>query len=192
MPAPPAVNLKHRGLAALLAWLVPGLGHLYQGRRGKAVLYFVCIMGLYLAGMVMGEWRIVYWRWVNPFQNAEDFRLWFPAQFWVGIVGFPALVQATLAKYGMAPILGGFVAEPPLNVINGVHNSAGRFVDVGSVYTCVAGLLNIFAIYDAYDGPALADEPEAAPAPAAATPVAEAKPSPSPVPAPAPVPEPAA
>ncbi len=159
MPATP-VNLKNRGLAAFLAWLVPGLGHLYQGRKGKAAVYFVCIMGLFVAGMAMGEWKIVFWRWVNPFQNSEDFRLWYPAQFWTGLIAFPALVQATLLRYNLAPILGGYLAEPPMNIINGVHVSSGRLVDVGIVYTCIAGLLNILAIYDAYEGPALVDESE--------------------------------
>lgn len=164
------VDLKNRRLAAFLAWLVPGLGHLYQGRRGKAILYFVCIAGLFVSGMIMGEWKIAYWRWVNPLQNTEDFRLWYPAQFWVGLLAFPALVQATLLRYNMAPILGGYLAEPPMHVINGLYSSAGRFVDIGVVYTCIAGLLNILAIYDAYDGPALVDEPDPAARPEGATP----------------------
>jgi hypothetical protein len=169
MPAPP-INLKSRGLAAFLAWLVPGLGHLYQGRRGKAALYFLCITGLFVAGMVMGEWKIVFWRWVHPL--SEDFRIWYPAQFWAGLLAFPALVQATLAHYNMGPWFGGYLAEPALNVINGLHNTAGRYVDVGIVYTCIAGLLNVLAIYDAYEGPALVDDPEAQPAPRTETKIA--------------------
>ena len=47
------VDLKDRRLAALLAWLVPGLGHFYQGRIGKGVLYAVCILSLYIVGMVV-------------------------------------------------------------------------------------------------------------------------------------------
>lgn len=164
------VDLKNARLAALLAWLVPGLGHLYQGRRGKAFLYFVCILGLFFTGMVMGEWKIVYWRWVNPLHSSEDFRIWYPAQFWVGLVTFPAVIQATLVKYGMNPVLGGYLAEPPMNAINALHSSAGRFVDIGVVYTSIAGLLNVLAIYDAYEGPAIVDEP--APAIAAQPPVA--------------------
>src|SRR5262245_54445208 len=31
------VELKDPPLAAFLAWLVPGLGHIYQGRTGKGV-----------------------------------------------------------------------------------------------------------------------------------------------------------
>ena len=161
----PQIDLKNRWLAALLAWMVPGLGHLYQGRRAKAALYFTSILGLFAIGMGLGEGKIAFWRWVNPLHDSENFRLWYPAQFWVGLAAFPALVQATLLEYGMKPILGGYLAEPPMNVINALHSSAGRYVDIGVVYTCIAGLLNILAIYDAYDGPALPDEVEAEPAP---------------------------
>lgn len=161
----PPIDLKKRWLAALLAWMVPGLGHYYQGRRAKAALYFVCIMGLFAIGMGLGEGKIAFWRWVNPLHDSENFRLWYPAQFWVGLAAFPALIQATLLRYGMPPILGGYLAEPPMNVINALHSSAGRYVDIGVVYTCIAGLLNILAIYDAYDGPALADEIEPTPTP---------------------------
>lgn len=160
--AQPPIPLKNPYVAALLAWLVPGLGHFYQGRRGKGALYLICILGLFVAGLVMGEAKIVYWRWLNPLQNAEDFRWYYLAQFWAGLVALPGLIQATLARYGMDPILGGYLAEPTLQAINGLHMARGRFVDIGSVYTVIAGLLNILAIYDAYEGPALVDEPESA------------------------------
>ena len=90
----PPIPLKNPYLAAFLAWLVPGLGHVYQGRRGKGLLYFVCILGLFLAGLTMGGGKIVFWRWVSPFRNFEDFRLWYLAQFWVGLAAFPAVALA--------------------------------------------------------------------------------------------------
>lgn len=164
----PPITLKNPYLAAFLAWLVPGLGHFYQGRRGKGALYLVCILGLYLVGLYLGNAKIVYWRWINPLRNAEDFRLGYLAQFWVGLAAFPALVQSTLAHYGYGPILGGFLAEPPLHEINALHK-LGKLVDVGMVYTEIAGLLNILAIYDAFEGPAPGgDEEPAAEAPAPA------------------------
>ena len=41
--AEPSVELKDPMIAALLAWLIPGMGHFYQGRFAKAILFFVCI-----------------------------------------------------------------------------------------------------------------------------------------------------
>ncbi len=146
-------------IAALLAWLVPGLGHFYQGRTAKGILYATCILGLFGLGLVLGEGKVVYWRWVNPLGNPEAFRLYYVGQFFAGLAALPALIQATLQAMGFDSIFWGWMAEPPKIVLNGMHPRLGKLVEVGSVYTTVAGLLNIFAIYDAYDGPAYDDEP---------------------------------
>ncbi|HEX8203826.1 MAG TPA: DUF6677 family protein [Isosphaeraceae bacterium] len=165
MAQPPPVALRNPKTAALLAWLVPGLGHFYQGRTGKGILYALCILGLYGVGLALGEGHNVYWRWINPLHDAEQFRFSFICQVFVGLPSLPALIQATLLHYGHAPILGGLMAEPPQNVIFGLHARLGKLVEVGSVYTMVAGLLNVLAIYDAYEGPAyLDDESESDPA----------------------------
>ena len=105
-------------------------------------------------GMVMGEGKIVYWRWVNPFNNPEKFCIYYLGQFWVGLPALPALIQGTLQHFGHDPILGGFLAEPSQTVLNGLHPRLGKLVEIGTIYTTVAGLLNILAIYDAYEGPA--------------------------------------
>jgi hypothetical protein len=159
--ARPPINLKNPLLAAFLAWLVPGLGHIYQGRRTKGVLYAICILGLFFLGLFLGEGKIVYWRWINPLRDPEHFRLYYVGQFFAGLAALPALIQGTLQSWGIDPILGGLMAQPPDDVINGLHPRLGKLVEVGSVYTTVAGLLNIFAIYDAYEGPAYSDEPSA-------------------------------
>ncbi len=144
-------------MAAFLAWLIPGLGHYYQGRKGKAWLYAICILGLYFVGFAMGQGKIVYWRWVNPLNNPEKFCLHYIGQFFVGLPALPALIQGTLNYFDLSPILGGFMAEPHQNVLNGLHPRLSKFVEVGTIYTTIAGLLNVLAIYDAYEGPAYAD-----------------------------------
>ena len=97
------VPLRHPYRAAFLAWLVPGLGHFYQGRTGKGWLYAICILGLYLDGFLLGEGKIVYWRWVNPLNNPEKFCLYYLGQFFVGLPALPALIQGTL--HYLAPIM---------------------------------------------------------------------------------------
>jgi TM2 domain-containing membrane protein YozV len=156
----PTVHLRNPALAALLAWLIPGAGHFYQKRKGKAILYAVCILGLYAVGMIMGEGKIVYWRWVNPLNNPEKFCLYYLGQFFVGLASLPALIQSTLHYYGYDYILGGLLAEPTQEVLNRMQPRLGKLVEIGQIYTCIAGLLNILAIYDAYEGPAYQDEPE--------------------------------
>ena len=54
------IELKDPRLAAFLAWLVPGLGHIYQGRTGKGILFSICILGTFFYGMYIGSGRVVY------------------------------------------------------------------------------------------------------------------------------------
>src|SRR5690606_5136904 len=53
------INLKNPVIAGILAFLLPGAGHFYQGRMFKAVVYFVCILGLFFSGMAMADWKAV-------------------------------------------------------------------------------------------------------------------------------------
>lgn len=85
----PRIPLRNRWLAGLLAFLVPGAGHLYQRRYFKGLLYFLCILPTFLFGMYLGDWRITYWQRdpgnvLNPYY----------AQFWVGLPSLPSLFQS--------------------------------------------------------------------------------------------------
>lgn len=180
----PDVPLKNRSLAAFLALLLPGLGHVYQGRTGKAILYMSCILGLYFVGFALGEGQNVYWAWVSPLRDTERFRLHYLGQFWVGLPAWPALIQATLIHYGQVPLFNGFMSPPLLDPsmqgelrdvmqevarrINALHQKYGGLKEIGDIYTTVAGLLNILVIYDAFEGPAHQEPPEEAPAVAVA------------------------
>jgi hypothetical protein len=89
MPAaPPKIDLKNPALAGLLAWLIPGAGHFYQGRIAKAIAFFVCVMGLFFGGLWLGAGRVVYFRWDN-----EDWRWAYLAQVGAGLPALPALLD---------------------------------------------------------------------------------------------------
>jgi TM2 domain-containing membrane protein YozV len=172
----PAVDLKNRPLALLLAWMVPGLGHVYQGRVGKGILYGVCIFSLFLGGMALGDWQVVYWRWQDPRANTESFCFPYLFQFWAGLAALPALIQATLVHYGKEVIAWGFMAAPTtVAEISRPYPQFGKRIEIGSLYTMIAGLLNLLAMYDAYEGPA---NPEGE-SPAPATPKAPTKAEPA-------------
>ena len=83
------VELKNPWAAAILAYLIPGTGHLYQGRIFKGVLYSVCILGSFFWGLHLGDWKIVYYRW-----EPDDRRLGYLSQVLVGLPALPALIQA--------------------------------------------------------------------------------------------------
>jgi hypothetical protein len=156
------VDLKDPALAGFLAWLIPGLGHLYQQRYGKAVLFFVCIMGTFSYGLYLGAGRVVYASW-----REGDKRLPYFCQLGVGLPALPALIQAYRVRHGHRPLLGGFMAPPPLHENEGpadeptlgeMIKTLHGFFELGTVYTMIAGLINILAIYDACAGPVLAKQ----------------------------------
>jgi hypothetical protein len=51
-------------------------------------------------------------------------------------------------------IFGEFEREPSASAINAVHNAGDKRLELGWVYTVIAGVLNIMVIYDAVAGPA--------------------------------------
>jgi hypothetical protein len=89
------INLRTPWFAALLAFLVPGLGHAYQRRYFKAVIYFFCITGMFVMGARMADWKAVQ---APPFNYRANNRglLWlkFAAQFGMGLPSMAAIVQA--------------------------------------------------------------------------------------------------
>ena len=71
-PPPPLRSRRPSPLAAaLLGWLVPGLGHLYVGRGTKGLYFFAVIAATYLGGLLLADFRCVSWE-RDPF--------WFAAQ----------------------------------------------------------------------------------------------------------------
>jgi len=177
------VDLKDAPLAAFLAWLVPGLGHWYQGRRAKAVLYFVCIMGLFVYGLYLGgssqkcpdgNGKIGYGRAVYFSWRPGDQRLSYLCQVGVGLPALPALIQAHRMSNYRKVWWNGFMAPPRLPASpsanredpnidqptpGDLHRLLARYFELAGFFTMVAGLLNILAIYDAWAGP-VPGEPE--------------------------------
>ena len=84
------VDLKNRWLAAVLAFLFPGAGHLYQGRNFKATIYSIGVIGLFAWGLGLGEWKVVYWRW----ESGSHRTFGYLAQVLVGLPALPAAWQS--------------------------------------------------------------------------------------------------
>ena len=189
-PAAPAhapVDLRDPAWAALLAWLWPGAGHIYQRRYAKGALFMICILGIFFYGLMLGSGRVVYASW-----KPNDRRWQFACQIGVGLPAFPAIVQSFKTKNGGKPyfplaerfppnhfrkfeimteqdladyegqtLTDGFMAPPPgpiipelIDVLGKWHEELLHRFELGTLFTIVAGLLNILAIYDAFAGPA--------------------------------------
>jgi hypothetical protein len=183
-PAPP-----HRfdPFAAVLSYLVPGLGQIVQGRIGKGLLFLFSIYSLFFYGMFLGQWSNVFladtaanapaWnlpRWLNNLYNRPHYA----GQFWVGIVAWPAIWhyyhqppnQQRGQPADFKEFLAKFEAAPNESELNDLQRDGDKHWDLGWVYTVIAGVLNVLVIYDALAGPAIGarepakDEKELAPA----------------------------
>jgi hypothetical protein len=171
------INLKDPTVAAFLAWLVPGLGHWYQGRRAKAALYFLSIMGLFAYGVYLsssnekcriGEGTIGYGRAVYFSWRDGDRRLAYLCQIGAGLPALPALLQASrmsnhrhvlwhgfMAPPRLAPSLAGDRDDPNVDQPSAgeLHYQLHHYFELAGFFTMIAGLLNVLAIYDAWAGP---------------------------------------
>ncbi len=170
--AQPSVDLRDPWVAAFLAWLFPGLGHFYQRRVTKGILFCTTIMTIFVWGVILGGSRELGWgRAVYFSARPGDRRLPFFCQVWVGLPVFPAIIQAIRVNSGKEPLWNYFMAPPvlvperddpqdiyPPFTLDTLHKRLHRFFDFGTVYTMIAGLLNILVIYDAWGGPVAAVE----------------------------------
>ena len=171
------IDLKDPRVAAFLAWLVPGLGHLYQGRTGKGVLFFVCIVGTFVYGLSLGQGRVVYASTADVFSRQFLERWQYICQVGVGLPALPALVQRERVRQHKDPLVADWFMRPPYKVPprhlpdgftstdqanNTIYHpdelaqwnyDLGDAFELGTVFTVIAGLLNVLAIYDAYGGP---------------------------------------
>ncbi len=164
--------------AALLSYLIPGLGQVLQGRVGKGLLFFVTLYGLFFYGLMMGKMRNV---WVpdtvglpavelrvvgqlDGFPKALYYRPQFLGQFWVGLAAWPAVAQYVLtptpadpaAASPPSPVLRHYMQAPAEAELNTLNRDGEKLrSDLGWVYTVIAGVLNILVIYDALAGPAV-------------------------------------
>ncbi len=162
---PVTIDLKSPGLAALLAWLVPGLGHIYQGRTAKGLLFLICVLGTFISGMWIGSGKVVY---ASP-PGQDPWRWQYYCQLGVGLPALPAIIQERRFETHQPLLWNGFMAPPkngPADMIDESGNRAqqpseiGKWTieghprfEIGTVYTVIAGLLNLIVICDAFAGP---------------------------------------
>jgi hypothetical protein len=109
--------------ACLLAWLVPGAGHLYLARTGRGLVFMGAIGALFGLGVVMDARLQLYF-------GMDDIlaSLFSLAQMAMGV------------PYFLAKMLG-----------HELGNVRSVTYEYGNTFTAVGGLLNILVILDAHD-----------------------------------------
>jgi len=125
---PQPVSFLRAPIAGILAWILPGLGHIYLGDRKRGLILLVTITLTFWTGVAVGG--------VGPTVNPRERRLWFMAQF---LTGPQSLVAYSMSNKALAAA----------KVGSSVSLSHWLNVDVGVHYTGVAGLLNLLVILDA-------------------------------------------
>ena len=120
--AHPAAEPGTLVLLCLAAWAVPGAGHLWMGRRQKAIVFMLAIPAMFLLGLYL-HGRI------------------FPFDFSEPLVGLAAIADLGIGL----PWLVARLLEA------GAGTVTAATYEYGNCYLIVAGLLNFLVILDAFD-----------------------------------------
>ncbi len=129
-PPPPIV--------ALVGWLLPGLGYWLIGHRARALTVGITIIVLFVSGVLVGGVRVVDAPQLtgdgpNPVARVLQ-KPWFIGQALTGPIGLAAAWGSRVVA-----------ADPAYkNIV-----SHGRLAEIGTLYTAIAGMLNLLAIIDA-------------------------------------------
>jgi len=122
-PAPLSSETVRRGaLASFLAWVLPGAGHLFLGRKVRALAFFL-IVGCF-AGLGMGMEGQVY----RP------------------VPGKPLKYLASFANLGLGPT---YLFSVGTGRLRG--NPESPTWEYGNTFLLTAGIMNILLMLDAWD-----------------------------------------
>ena len=109
-------------LLCLAAWAIPGLGHLWQGRRVKGLIFLIALPLMFAIGLAI-QGRLF------PFELSDP------------LVGLAAIADFGIGiPYFIANALGAGVGE-----VRAVT------YEYGNAFVMTAGLLNLLVVIDAYD-----------------------------------------
>lgn len=113
-----------RAVASMfLAWAIPGAGHLYLGRRGRALIFFAVVVLMFLIGVSIDG---------SLYTFATSRGSWLK-------------LLASLASMGSGLLY--FVAKRvgvPGDVVSATF-------EYGSTFTLTAGLMNLLLVLDCFD-----------------------------------------
>jgi hypothetical protein len=109
-------------LLCLAAWLVPGAGHLWMGRRQKGIIFMLALPTMFLIGLLL-KGRIF------PFELSEPL----------------------VALAAVADLLAGAPWMIARMLDAGAGTVTAASYEYGNCFLIVSGLLNFLVILDAYD-----------------------------------------
>lgn len=129
---------RRRGAAFILAWMIPGAGHLFLGKWRKGLFFLFLLGATYLFGLWIVGFRAV---------SFDDNPFYYVGQYGSG------------ATFLLARLMSVEKAYP--------REDAPGWFDPGLLYVCVVGLLNLILMLNVLDLKLPAPAPVVVPAPAA-------------------------
>ena len=129
MAEPQSPKLPPPPLVALAGWAVPGLGYWLIGQKSRALVVGLTILALFVLGLAIGGVRVIEAPAAYSLQGVLG-KPWFIGQVLAGPI--------TLATNHIANTWGE----------HGAPYSHARVYDIGTLYTAVAGMLNLMAVVD--------------------------------------------
>lgn len=117
-------------IAAILAWLWPGLGHISLGHRKRGILIMAGVLFLFLGGILIGGVDVV---------DRRNDKLWFFAQAICGPIAFATDLMNQEFLSSEADV----IKRKSLSHVN----------EIGTLFTALAGLMNLVVILDVLHQP---------------------------------------
>jgi hypothetical protein len=118
-------------LMALAGWVLPGVGHLLQGKWGRAVLLGGAVWTCFLVGLAMGGHMF------SPTPSDQSSSAWLQVPPMIANLGSGIL-------YISSWLMGvGFSDDPA--------HAARATYEYGNTFLLIAGLLNYLSMLDAFD-----------------------------------------
>jgi hypothetical protein len=109
-------------LICLAAWLIPGAGHLWQGRRQKGLVFLVALPAMFVFG------------------------LWLSGRLFPFEISQPLVALEAFANAGMGLP---YLIASAMGFGQGVVTATSY--EYGNAFLIVSGLLNMLVMIDAYD-----------------------------------------
>jgi hypothetical protein len=133
-------------LVALAGWIVPGAGYVLLGHRARGITIGITVIALFLAGLLIGGIKVI-----DPPEFPTNANVvsqvlqkpWFIGQVLNGPMG---IATAYLGKTMRVTFPDPDHSEITQTTL--LPSSHARSWEVGTLYTAVAGMLNLLAIID--------------------------------------------
>ncbi len=136
-------------IVAIAGWVLPGAGYWLTGERSRAIATGVTVILLYLAGLLIGGVRVIE---VPGFGDAGQQIQVRTTNGVVWVMSATPMQEIKAKPWSIAQILAG-----PMGIFSGVASvysaqsvavSHTPVNEAGTLYTAVAGMLNLLVIID--------------------------------------------